>query len=520
MHCWTILDRAARQFPNEVAVVDSGQHYTYAEVAARCGSIAAFLRDEGVRKGDRVSILGRNSHVFLETYFAVAGLGAISNPLNVRLLASDLITIMRDAESSWLVADVEFHQLALNTVKDCPSVQGIVWVGKEPSISPTVNSVNYDALVSAPNPVRFDPVVADDVDVAHLYYTSGTTGVPKGVMLSHRNVTAHALGAIAELGLRDDDVWGHIAPMFHLADAWATFAITWVGGQHVMIPRFDPTAVLRSIQEHRITITNLVPTMLNALAYSDDVQKYDTSSLRAMLSGGAPIARSLVERTATVFDCDYVQTYGMTETSPYLTLSILTKSLRRLTPSEQSTYRAKTGRPFLLTELRVVREDGSHVRTDDKEVGEIWVRGETVTAGYWRRPEETQARIVDGWLRTGDLATVDEKGYLTIVDRVDDVIISGGENVFSTEVENVIAAHPAVFEVAVFGEPHEHWGELVAAALVIRDGQFVDEAELKSFCEERLAGFKSPKRFVFLDSLPKTGSGKISKHEIRRRFSS
>lgn len=518
MQCWTILERAAQRFATEVAVVDSGHQYSYEEVATRSRRLATFLRSEGVRSGDRVSILGRNSHAFLEIYFAVAGLNGICNPINTRLLASDVAAIMRDAESKWLVADVELQQLALRAASDTPSLEGLLWIGMDPPTVQPIRGVTYSDVAEGSTWDRFAPAAGDDTDVAHLYYTSGTTGTPKGVMLTHRNVTTHALGTIAELGLRDDDVWGHIAPMFHLADAWATFAITWVGGAHVMVPRFDAERVLRAIQDHRITITNLVPTMLNSLVHCEDAEAYDTSSLRAILSGGAPITMSLVRRIATVFKCDYVQTYGMTETSPYLTMSLPTRSLRSLPPSEQLTYRAKTGRPFLLVDLRVVRDDGSPVRKDNKEVGEIWVRGETITPGYWRRPEDTEARFVDGWLRTGDLATVDERGYLTIVDRVEDVIISGGENVYSTEVENVIAAHPSIFEVAVCGLPDDHWGELILAVVVAKEGQTVDPSELSGFVESRLAGFKVPKRFVFLDSLPKTGTGKVAKHEIRSMF--
>jgi acyl-CoA synthetase (AMP-forming)/AMP-acid ligase II len=338
-------------------------------------------------------------------------------------------------------------------------------------------------------------------------------------MLTQENVTVHALAAIAELQLTGRDVWGHIAPMFHLADAWATFAITWVGGCHVMQRRFDPSSVLDTIQRDRITLTNLIPTMLNALVNDPNVSTVDCSSLRLIMSGGAPIAPSLVKHIIEAFACDYVQTYGMTETSPYLTMSLLKPHLCSLRPSEQLRYKAKTGRPFLPVQLEVVDEQGRAVAADDIAVGEIRVRGRTVFPGYWNQPEETALAIRDGWLYTGDLATIDHEGYVTIVDRKKDMIITGGENVYSTEVENVLFAHPVVREVAVFGVPDPQWGEAVIAAAVLHDACRAGADGLLAHCKDHLAAFKIPKEIVYVGELPRTGSGKISKKALRAAYS-
>jgi acyl-CoA synthetase (AMP-forming)/AMP-acid ligase II len=334
-------------------------------------------------------------------------------------------------------------------------------------------------------------------------------------MLSHKNVYVHALGTIAELHLTDKDVWVHVAPLFHLADAWATWAITWVGGTHVIVRDFEPKTVFATIEREKVTITNLVPTMLNLMVNHEDVGDYDYRSLRVLLSGGAPIAPEIVRNIVEIFRCDYVQTYGMTETSPYLTLSLLKDHLRTLPDEEQLRFKAKTGREFIAVELRVVNDEGEAVAPDEREVGEIIVKGDTVTTGYWKSPEETQKAIKDGWLYTGDMAIIDIEGYVTIVDRKKDMILTGGENVYSTEVENVLYMHPAILECAVIGVPDQKWGEAVRAVVALKPGRQASETEIIGFCKDRMAHFKAPKSVEFIEALPKTGSGKIQKKELR-----
>jgi acyl-CoA synthetase (AMP-forming)/AMP-acid ligase II len=370
-------------------------------------------------------------------------------------------------------------------------------------------------LVATGDAARFSPATVGPAHVAQLYYTSGTTGRPKGVMLTHGNVAAHARAAVRELGLTATDRWAHVAPMFHLADAWATFAVTLVAGQHVFLPRFTPAAALALLADHSITITNLVPTMMLNLMLAEPGASDRGYALRAMLSGGAPIAPETVRRIIDTFRCDYVQNYGMTETSSYLTLSLLDDAQRRLPAEDQLRIKCRTGRPFLGVELMVV-DDRGPVPRDDRTVGEVRVRGATVTPGYWQDPAATAAAFdADGFLRTGDLATIDASGSIRIVDRRKDVIKTGAETVYSTEVEHALHEHPAVLECAVYGVPDAVWGERVAAAVVLHPGVTADADELIAFCRQRIAHFKAPRLVRFLSELPKTGSGKIQKRLLR-----
>ncbi|MBN2490273.1 MAG: long-chain-fatty-acid--CoA ligase, partial [Planctomycetes bacterium] len=468
------------------------------------------------RPGDRLGILEDNSSAFLESYFAAAGLGAVLVPLNIRLSARELRFILEDAGVRWLLAGGRFRALLEEVFETRPPLEGLVWIDELSHLVP-VPSCTYATALGA-DPAGFTPAPVDAAEPAHLYYTSGTTGEPKGVVLTHRNVCTHALAAIAELQLTDRDAWGHIAPMFHLADAWAVFAATWVGASHAMLPRFEAGAALEAIARERITITNLIPTMLYRMVGHPAAATTDTSSLRLLLSGGAPIAPEVVRRIVETFGCEYAQTYGMTETSPYLTVSLLKEHLAALDPETQLAYRSKTGRPFLGVELEVVNEAGVPVAPDEKEVGEIRVRGDTVTPGYYRREAETRAAFdAEGWLRTGDLAVVDAEGYLTIVDRKKDVILSGGETIYSIEVENVLCRHEGVLEAAVIGLPDALWGETVHAVVVRRAGATLTDAALLEFLRGQLAAFKVPKSVEFLDSLPRTGSGKIQKKALRER---
>jgi len=514
-----ILEKAVSLYENKEAVVSEHKRFTYGEFAYRVYRLANLFQKMGVRKNDCIAILHHNSHEFLEAYFAAAWIGAILNPLNFRLSPAELAFILKDSEASVLIAASRFvstvnslaeYKLALKKVILTDQVLNQYTLAHE--------TLNYEQAIETQDSTAPPVAEIDDNDVAHLYYTSGTTGRPKGVVLSHKNVCTHALAAIAELSIRDTDTWIHVAPLFHLADAWATFAITWVGGKHVTVGDFIPETVLATIQDEKVTISNMIPTMLNMLVNTPGVENFDFSFLRVLLSGGAPIAPGVVKRIMETFQCDYIQTYGMTETSPYLAVSILKENLKRLPEKEQFTYKAKTGRPFIGVLLRVVREDGTDVAADGQEVGEIIVKGDIVTPGYWKNPEETAKAIKDGWLYTGDMAVLDEEGYINIVDRKKDMIITGGENVYSVEVENVLYTHPAVLEAAVIGVPHPKWGEAVKAVVVLKEGHNVAEEELITFCKERIAHYKAPKSVDFVEELPKTGSGKIYKKALKDRY--
>jgi fatty-acyl-CoA synthase len=472
-----ILEKALSLYADKEAVVCGGARFTYKQFAERVYRLAHFLRSKGVGQGDCVAILHQNGHEFLESYFAAAQLGAILNPLNFRLSPRELAFILQDSGAILLIASDRFVESVETLGEMTTDLNQVVWTGSARETCAPFESVHYEDVLGGEKAVAPPlPEISDD-QVVHLYYTSGTTGRPKGVMLSHKNVCIHALAAVAELKLGDYDNWIHVAPLFHLADAWATFAITWVGGKHVIVPDFDPPLVLSAIQQEKVTITNMIPTMLNMLVNTPGVETHDFSTLRAILSGGAPIAPEVVKKIMETFKCDYIQTYGMTETSPYLTVSILKENLAYLSHEEQFFYKAKTGRPFMGVLLKVVREDGTEVTPNDKEVGEIVVKGDIVTRGYWNRPEETEKALRDGWLYTGDMAVVDKEGYVNIVDRKKDMIITGGENVYSVEVEKII-----------------------------------------QYCKQHIASYKAPKSVDFISELPKTGSGKIFKKGLKERY--
>ena len=513
-----ILEKALSLYADKEAVVGGEERFTYKQFADRVYRLANFFHSKGVGQGDCVAILHQNSHEFLESYFATAQVGAILNPLNFRLSPNELAFIIRDSGASLLIVSDRYVEGVEPLLEMGIDLNQVLWTNSMVETSAPVDSRYYEDVLREEKGVAPSLPDISDEDVVHLYYTSGTTGRPKGVMLSHKNVCVHALAAVAELKLSDHDNWIHVAPLFHLADAWATFAITWVGGKHVVVADFDPPLVLSAIEQERVTITNMIPTMLNMLVNTPGVDTRDFSSLRAILSGGAPIAPEVVRKIMGVFKCDYIQTYGMTETSPYLTVSILKENLAHLADEEQFLYKAKTGRPFMGVLLKVVREDGTEVMANDEEVGEIVVKGDIVTKGYWNRPEETAKALKDGWLYTGDMAVVDREGYVNIVDRKKDMIITGGENVYSVEVENVLYTHPSVLEAAVIGVADPKWGEAVKAVLVLKPGETATEEEIIKYCKQYMARYKAPKSIDFISELPKTGSGKIFKKGLKERY--
>jgi fatty-acyl-CoA synthase len=500
---WSILERAAGAWPGCPAYRGSDGHdLSWSGAARRIDALARGLAAEGVGPGERVALAELNSPTFLEVTYAVLGLGAVVVPLNTRLARREVDEVLADAAPRLLLANTAFTETLGERTLPTWWIDGARGTGR-----------TLDALYQREG--EFTPVLGEPESPAFLYYTSGTTGRAKGVILTHKNVVRHAEAATTELDLASDDVWGHVAPMFHLADAWATLAITLVGGRHVFLPRFDAREACELFERERVTVTNLVPTMLQRMLAAAPLAGFAGGALRLVLSGGAPIAPATVRAVLETFRCEYVQTYGLTETSPYLTLSVLEARHRALDADAQLRQRARTGRPFETVELEVVDENGRPVPRDDRAVGEVIARGDTVTPGYWNRPEETARAFQDGWFHTGDLATIDAEGWLNVVDRAKDVIKTGGESVFSAEVEAALLEHPSVLEVAAYGAPHADWGEEVRAAVVLKDGRSATSDELRAHCRERLAGYKVPKVIELLHDLPRTGSGKVAKRLLR-----
>lgn len=515
MNVWLSLNKALSLFSQKSAIIDGEKRFTYAEFGDRVARLAAVLLGLGLKKGDVAAISAPNCHQYMEVYYACAVTGIVLCPINYRLAVPEIAAILDDSKAKALFIHSDFESCLKEIRESYSSLKTLVSFGP----IPVPETTDFETLLKHSSPLDLSELPQLNAeDLAQLYYTSGTTGRPKGVMLSQGNITFNALAVIADLRLFENDTWLHAAPMFHLADAWATFAITWVGATHVFIPYFQPRQALQQIDRESVSATVLVPTMLNAMLNDPEADNFNYESLRLILTGGSPIAPELVRWAVTKYNCEYVQLYGMTETSPFLTLSRPKLAQLQDGSNKELEVRARTGRGYIGAEVKVVRADGVQVAADDLEVGEIIARGPTIFGGYLNQPEATAATIRNGWIHTGDLATIDIEGSINIVDRAKDMIITGGENVYSTEVEYVLHEHPGVLECAVFGIPHEFWGEAVKAVVVQKLGHEITEIQLTDFLKQRLANYKIPKSFDFVDALPKTGSGKIYKKGLREEY--
>jgi len=508
------LRYAEEQFPRNTAIVCGDQRFTYKQFAERAGRLGGALRTMGVVPGDRVAFLSTNCHRLLEAYYGVLEAGGVLLPLNVRLAPKELAYILDDAEAKVLFFErqflpvVEAFRLAAVSVKsfvllDAPPQAG--WIAEQ----------NYEALLAGADIYRRDVMEVDENSLAELFYTSGTSANPKGVMLSHRNIYLHALNVIAALHVNGDAVNLHTIPLFH-ANGWGSaHTVTLAGGKHVMIHQFVPAEVFQLIEQERVQDCCLVPTMAAALINSPERGKHDLSSLRRVTIGGAASSPTLVREVEEKLGCACISGYGLTETSPVLTFSCIKEGLPSA-GSERNTRQAMAGFAIPGGEARVVDSEENDVPHDGKTVGLVVARGDGIMDGYWRQPEDTEHVFRGGWFHTGDLATIDEDGYLLIVDREKDIIVSGGENISSLELERTITSHPGVYEVAVIAVPHEKWGEVPKACVVVKPGQLVTETELLDLCRSCLARYKCPQYIEFLEGLPKTGTGKILKRELRK----
>ncbi len=509
------LYRAVDLYGKKKGVVSGSSSFTYSQFGERCERLAAGLLAEGVRPGDRVAYLSFNNHQLLEGYYGPPLIRAISMPLNVRLQPAELITILNHAGASMLVFENDFVPLIQALRSACPSIKRYVAIDQPVSQA----DVFLEDMLARDRIERPDIFSFDENEIAEVFYTSGSTGTPKGVMLSHRTLYLHALGVIGSFASKDTQVELHTIPLFH-ANGWGRpQSITMSGAKHVMVRRFEPSYVLRLIQEEKATGMTLVPTMANALLNCPDLGKFDTSSMKVITTGGAASSPELIARLEQAFHCDVCSGYGLTETAPVLTTAQTKGTVTYANEDDRLNHLSAAGWPMMGSEVRVVDSQMRDVPRDRQAVGEVVARGDIVMDGYYNEPEATKAVLTDGWLHTGDMAVWDEENYVYIVDRKKDIIISGGENISSIEVEKAIFAHPAVLECAVVSAPDEQWGEIPVAIIVLKPNQQLSCDELMSFLKPRIAKFKMPRLVKFVEGpLPKTGTGKMLKRELREAF--
>lgn len=497
------LHRAVQQHPDDVMTIFGERTRTFGEVADRVARLSGALRGLGVHDGDRIAMLGLNSDRYSEYLLAVPWANAVLNPVNIRWSPAEIIYSFEDSGTNVLFIDDAFAPMLPAIRKAYDGLLAVIHCGDGPAPEGTLS---YEELLAGAEPIEDARRGGDEL--AGIFYTGGTTGFPKGVMLSHANVVTSTLGVVATgtvfaPGAR----YLHAAPMFHLADLAGWAALVLLGGTHVIIPAFDPVAAMTAIQTHRVTDALLVPVMLQMLADHPAVTDHDLSSVERVLYGASPISQAVLERVMKVFpNAGFTQAYGMTELSPVATL---------LTPADHLAGRLRSGgRAVPHTEVRIV--DADDIEVPRGTVGEIIVRGGGVMLGYWNKPEESAAALRGGWMHTGDGGYMDDDGYISIVDRLKDMIVTGGENVYSAEVENAVAAHPSVAACAVIGVPDAEWGERVHAVIVCKPGESVTFAEIREHTKNRIAGYKAPRSIELVDALPVSGAGKILKRELRK----
>jgi len=510
------LRYAEQQYPYRTAVVCQNERFTYAEFAGRAARLGGALKNTGVQPGDRVAFLSMNCHRLLEAYYGVLEAGAVLLPLNVRLAAQELVYILNDSGAKVLFLEKEFLNLVSDFRGELTAVESFFLLDAQPEAG-WLSPHSYEDLLAAAPPFQAEIMDIEEDAVAELFYTSGTSAYPKGVMLTHRNVYLHALHVCLTFDPTRDFAQLHTIPLFH-ANGWGVAHIlALIGGKHVMVRRFDCAQIFKLIEQERILTMCLVPAMATALVNSPERLKYDLSSLERIIIGGAASSPTLVGEVEEKLGVTCISGYGLTETSPALSHSFVKHGFE-LQGEQKYARQAMTGYADPGIEMRVVDERDVDVPRDGKSVGEIITRSDGVMKGYWNQPAATAEALRGRWFHTGDMATWNEDGYLLIVDRKKDIIVSGGENISSLEVEKTLVAHPAVLEAGVIPVPDEKWGEVPKALVVLKPGAQAGETELIEFCRSRLAHYKCPRSVDFFESLPKTGTGKILKKDLRKKY--
>ena len=503
------MDRARRLYGARTAIIDREATFTWSEFLDRVARAATVLHSHGMRPGDRYAILSRNTFRNAEIVHAGYWMGAVPVPVNIRLAAPEVRFILNDAKCKMLVVEDAMTNLAMND-ELAPWRKRIIHQTSEPTdtIWPQYETLLADAVPAAPREAAED-------DDAILFYTGGTTGRSKGVQLTHRNVVANGMQVAPAMRVKFDDIYLHVAPMFHSADLLGT-AFTLMGAAHAYLPQYSGAELLQSLQNYRITKVMLAPTMIIMALQEDDFELYDLSRFRLLFYGSSPMAVEWIQRAMDRFPGEIQQGYGLTETSPILTTLDMEEHANAVATGEFEMLRS-VGRPVIGVDLRIVGDKGEEVPVGVG--GEVVIRAPNVTRGYLNRPDENAAAFRNGWFHTGDVGRVDEAGYLFLLDRKKDMVITGGENVYTSEVEATLYQHEAVHEAAVVGVPDAKYGEALFAVIVKTPGATLTEDDIITHCRERIGGYKVPRRMAFVEEMPKSAMGKILKNELRRIYS-
>src|SRR5262245_43073003 len=504
--------RPAALYPTKTAIADGPLRLDYRAFQARVNQLAHALLDLGLEQGDRVCILSPNSHYFLESFYATSAVGLVLVPLNYRLLAADHAYILNHAGVRCVLVDHEYTSVVDAIRPELASVKH--WIRAGGGGAPPAGWTDWDALVAA-EPVHAPAFVPrDENDLVSINYTSGTTARPKGVMLTHRNCYLNAYNLIAHLRVDHDDVELWTLPMFHCNGWGGVYALTGMGGTHVVLRAIDGAKIFELIAKEGVTFACMAPAVLRTILDYPDKAKHEIRTKPRFTVAGAPPPAAFIERLEKELGWDFIQIYGLTETAPVLTVSMPDYATKK----DDWQRRSRAGVPAIGVEIAILDGDAKPVPKDGVSVGEVCARSNVVFKGYWEQPDETNKAIHGGYFHTGDLAVWDESGSIHIVDRAKDVIISGGENISSPDIEAALYKHPAVVECAVIGVPHEKWGETPKALVVLKPGTKLSEAELIAFSREHLAHFKCPTSVEFLDALPRTATGKLQKFLLREKY--
>jgi len=502
--------RARRLYPDREAVVDGDRRFTYREFFERCDRWSAALQKLGIKAGDRIACIAPNTHAHLESFYALPQIGVVVVPINFRLTAGDFAYILKHSGARVVCVHADYID-EVDTIRDqVPGVECFVAFS-----GCKTGWIDYEAALAASTP-DFTPAGIGETEMIAINYTSGTTANPKGVMITHRNAAMNIMGHLMHTHITSADHYLWVLPMFHCNGWTFVWTITAVGGRHVCLPKADPKLIFQTIVREGITLLCAAPTVLISLANApEELRRHVPRDVR-VFTAGAPPAAATIERMEGEFGWEITHIYGLTEVSPIVTISERRPEHGLLDPRARAVIKARQGVEYLANaEVRVVDDDGGEVPKDGATMGEIIIRGNAVMAGYYNDPEATARAIRDGWFHSGDAAVVHPDGYIEIRDRWKDIIISGGENISSIEVEGVLLRHPAVQEAAVAGLPHEKWGESPQGFIVLKPGAKATEAELRDFCRDHLAHFKVPHGFTFITELPKTATGKIQKYVLR-----